>query len=290
MADFPQFMTDYRALARDLLHYLGGDLEPWGNEPGETSSQRQITDPVYARGLVEGRKYKPPASSCGDAPHCLYFRLGVRFDWVNRAEHHGWEYLGARNNITRLTAKKKFGVNPIAKVSTSDDYFECGDVLIVNVSDPNTTHALCVLHHDPNNGTILSMESGQPGAAIRLHKCVPDGGRWKIGKRHVDSWLPLDSLIYAAQEADQLSTFETAEVWASRLSLPAPGTFYSGMRSKGVQRAQARLKAFGFSGVGPADGAFGAATQSALKAYQQATGLSVTGQLDLATQASLSLS
>ncbi|MCA9626487.1 MAG: peptidoglycan-binding protein [Myxococcales bacterium] len=62
------------------------------------------------------------------------------------------------------------------------------------------------------------------------------------------------------------------------------------MRSKGILRAQARLKALGFSGVGPADGAFGAATQSALKAYQQATGLSVTGQLDLATQASLSLS
>lgn len=44
-----------------------------------------------------------------------------------------------------------------------------------------------------------------------------------------------------------------------------------------VVRAQARLKALGFS-AGPADGAFGAATQSAVKAYQQASGLIVSGQ------------
>jgi len=288
MSELPEFMTDYYAIARDLLEYIGGGPEPWGDLPGESSSQRQITNDVYFKGLVENRKYKPPASSCGDLPHCLYYRLGVRLPFVNRDEFNGWEYMGVKNNITRLTAKTRYGTNQYASASTDKDVFKCGDLLIVNVSTPNTTHAICVIEHDPINETILTAESGQPGAAVRFKTCVKDNGRWKIGKRHVDSVLRLADVILAASEAEKLDSYETAKDWAARKGLTPPGVFIMGMRARPILRAQTILKKSDPS-VGTLDGVFGSGTLAAINRFQQKNSLKVTGELDHETFAALGI-
>lgn len=287
MSELPEFMTDYRSIAREILEYVGGGPESWGDQPGEVSSQRQITNDVYAKGLIEGRKYKPPASSCGDLPHCMYYRLGVRLSFVNREEFNGWEFMGVKNNITRITAKTRYGTNPYAKASTDQDVFECGDVLIVNVSTPSTTHAICVLEHDPVAGTIKTAESGQPGSAVRFKTCVRDNGRWKIGKRHVDSVLRLSDVILAAYEAEKLESYETAEDWARRKGLTLPGVFVMGMRSRLIKRAQDELKKRGDSSVGTSDGVFGSGTLAAINRFQKSNNITVTGELDHATIAAL---
>ncbi|MBI3330422.1 MAG: peptidoglycan-binding protein [Nitrospinae bacterium] len=53
-----------------------------------------------------------------------------------------------------------------------------------------------------------------------------------------------------------------------------------------IQQAQVLLKAAGFD-PGPADGTPGERTRAALQRYQQANGLSVTGELDQDTRDAL---
>ena len=60
------------------------------------------------------------------------------------------------------------------------------------------------------------------------------------------------------------------------------------LRQPAIRQAQARLKAVGFD-PGPIDGVMGKPTQRALRGYQNANGLPVTGKLDDATRNTLRL-
>lgn len=65
---------------------------------------RSKDDPVYLREVTEGRDYgaaRARYSSCGDRFHWRQFRLGVREDWVNRAQHKGWK---VGQNISKIAS------------------------------------------------------------------------------------------------------------------------------------------------------------------------------------------
>ena len=65
---------------------------------------RSKDDPVYLRDVCEGRDFgaaRARYSSCGDRFHWRQFRLGVREDWVNRAQHKGWK---VGQNISKIAS------------------------------------------------------------------------------------------------------------------------------------------------------------------------------------------
>lgn len=91
--------------------------------------------------------------------------------------------------------------------------------------------------------------------------------------------------------ADQVDRFINAYLAVNPLdrppmALPAPKKPIFDKRD--IQQAQVLLKAAGFD-PGPADGALGERTRTALRQYQQANGVPVTGELDQATQEALGM-
>lgn len=68
---------------------------------------------------------------------------------------------------------------------------------------------------------------------------------------------------------------------------PAGSVLQYGSRGDGVKRVQTLLMQAGITVNGGADGIFGLATQRAVRTFQQAKGLPVTGQVDAATDAAL---
>ncbi len=68
---------------------------------------------------------------------------------------------------------------------------------------------------------------------------------------------------------------------------PAGSVLQYGSRGEGVKRIQQLLMQSGITVNGGADGIFGLATQRAVRTFQQAKGLPVTGQVDAATDAAL---
>lgn len=292
-------MTDYRALAADLIRFAC-----LSRDPG-----RPFEDPVY-KAVTEGRQDKtagyiraweqkpaetrgtrPFYSSCGDLAHWLLFRLGVRFRWINRDEHDGWHYVGADNNVTTL-CRKPLGTNPVAIKPKLDEHFQAGDILIVGTALPNTTHVTCVINHDPRTGYLLTGDYGQPHGALRDKNplTVSRDRLWR-GNRSVDSWLPLLDVIEAARSQNLLQEPESYEEYSKRftsiVTKSNPGaseaptdpafpavqpTLRRGSHGPAVKDWQRVL--------GPpvvADGDFGPRTELATKAWQMARGLTADG-------------
>lgn len=187
-----------------------------------------VTEGRHVQTIVQLRRWmknpkgnKPNYSSCGDLAHWFLYRMGVRLDWINRDEHDGWHYSGQPghpawdNNVTTLVCRQKHGVNDLAFVPDPDDLFlACGDVLVVNTHDPNTTHVSMVYEHIPETKTIISADYGQPGGALRERAYTIEQGRIKIGSRYLDSVLPLLAVWPEATEDP-----EDAESWAKRMKL-----------------------------------------------------------------------
>lgn len=203
-----------------LLTYAVGTNVPVA-PPGQS---RRITDPVYLA-VLEGRKYRPPSSSCGDLAHWFLYRLGVRFQWINRDELDGWHFSGQPghpawdNNVTTLAAKS---VNKLTLKPQADAQFQMGDIIVLNVHDPATTHVRVVVEHVPEYNRLVTADYGQPGGALRDSFMDVVNGRLLNGSRWVDAWLPLKSVLEAADAAGKLEAPESAAEWAARLNLPSP--------------------------------------------------------------------
>lgn len=230
-------MTDFRALARDLIVYACNGPAPHGKgvEGRRAPDPGFPGDPVY-NAVTEGRHAseiarlvrwlkkpvgpRPFYSSCGDLAHWLFFRLGARQKWINRHELDGWHYgenTPADNNVTTLSAKS---VNGVRRAVTVDTIFQCGDVVVVNEHDPGTTHVRVVLAHWPEEGKLLTGDFGQPGGAIRESAVTIEGKRMKLGSRYADSHVVLSDVLDQAASRGQLVTPESAEAWGRRLNLP----------------------------------------------------------------------
>ena len=110
-------------------------------------------------------------------------------------------------------------------------------------------------------------------------KCeIPDQGRiltlWTGYKRFDSTTLPLESIpIEGASgpdvDPDQLVPLRKGDV------------------GEAVVRLQRRLQTLGYYGDGVIDGDYGAKTERAVRAFQQAYGLNPTGEADVQTQAAL---
>ena len=287
-------MTERRHVAAELLRFAC-----LSREPG-----RPFTDPVY-KAVTEGRQdqtaayiraweQRPPAtrgprpfySSCGDLAHWMLFRLGVRFRWINRAEHDGWHYVGADNNVTTL-CRTPLGTNPIAVKPKLTERFEAGDILIVGTAMPGTTHVTCVIEHRPESGYLLTGDYGQPHGALRDKSVIEvRGGKLWRGNRSIDSWLPLDEVIDAARRANMLQDYEDAAAFEKRIALhtadteprmPAvQPTLRRGSPHRDAVEQWQSILAETIPGV-RVDGDFGPKTEAATKRWQGARRLFADG-------------
>src|ERR1044071_3102756 len=112
-----RYPVDYHALAADLLEYACNG-----------HAGRAESDPVY-QAVTEGRDIgamQKDYSSCGDLAHWLFYRIGVRFPWVNRAENGGHRATQTENNVTLLQRFKGRLINPSAGTN-----YRPGDVGII---------------------------------------------------------------------------------------------------------------------------------------------------------------
>jgi hypothetical protein len=157
-----KMLAAYQAVVLALLAYAAPS--PVG---------RNTSDPIY-RKIVEGRVF-PGYSSCADLAHWLYYRLGVRESWINRAEFsrdiggQGWI---SQVNLNRWCGKG-VGPNPFAQspavahdwAGDQTELFAMGDVFVIANSFGG--HVLCV--RGWANGKLLTTEYGQPGGMPREH-------------------------------------------------------------------------------------------------------------------------
>jgi hypothetical protein len=156
--------------------------------------------PIY-RDVVEwSRKYPGPKySSCGDLPHWMLYRLGVRLPWINRYEHTGFR---VGWNITYLADTR---ANPRVRPVRPGEKFESGDTIVVwSRVDTKDAHAIVVVDHLPAEGILLTAEYGQPGGALRARRVTTGSASVSVEGRMVRAWLPLDEVLLAAHSAGQL--------------------------------------------------------------------------------------
>lgn len=199
----------YRLLAERLLRYaVRGPLG------------RDEQDPVY-REVTEERDPGPGYSSCGDLPHWMLYRLGVRESWVNRQEHFPKFRYG--KNISTLSWKPC----PSREMHIAEK-FACGDTLII-WAEPDTedAHALVVLEHDVD--TILSADYGQPGGKL-VRRRLSDrnlGGRYiqrvlTLGMALSGGLAPPDWTYIEAMPAPYGLSGEELDAVAAAIGWPLP--------------------------------------------------------------------
>lgn len=181
------------------------------------SAGRDEDDPVYVS-VVEGRDYRktPPSSSCGDLPHWLLYRLGVRESWVNRKEHYtGWR---VGQNISCLSWRP----SPAREMHIAEKFW-LGDILVIwKEPDSKDSHALVVVEHV--DGVILSADYGQPGGKM-LTRRLSDrnlGGRYiqrvlTLGQALTGTLAPPDWTLL-----ETLLTGEELDACAQAIGFPLP--------------------------------------------------------------------
>lgn len=267
-------MTDRRALGVELLRFSG--LSAIG---------RSVTDPVFLA-INEGRyaaterarKTNPrmvPYSDCGDNASWFLYRLGVRFEWINRVEMNGRWRVGM--NVATVT-RRPFGENPLARAPRVDDHYLPGDVLVVAVTG-GVTHVTCVIEHDPTTGALLTSDGGQPGHRLIGNYLEQRNGELWRGRRRVDSVLRLDDVLRAAEAAGKLAEPEPAAEWFARVVAkigpaadePSRPTLRRGSPYRGAVREWQSIAG------AMVDGDFGPKTEAATKAWQLARGLVADG-------------
>ena len=204
-------MTVSDRFIRDLVEYATKDFD----------QGRLVETPVY-KAVVENRQEEAKSSgtfysSCGDLAHWLLYRLGLRTDTVNRKEHKGWEWFGARNNVTRLAT------DPAARPYKGEQ-LHTGDILIVATADPlgklglGPTHVTVVLDADQAKGKITTGDYGQPGGRMYTRPYFKaSDGKWWRNQKPIDIYLPIREVLKGATAAP-----ESAHDWAVRLRLPDP--------------------------------------------------------------------
>ena len=149
----------HRKLAARLLEWACG--YPESSSVSENHPRYQVVTEGRDVGAMQD-KY----SSCGDLPHWLLWRLGVRLPWVNRAEGPGDWRIG--QNTILLQAEGKFpkgyyGACPVAQVWRGQS-LDAGDTLLISRTDHSGVHAVCVVAaHD---ALLNTAQYGQPGGAL----------------------------------------------------------------------------------------------------------------------------
>jgi len=142
-------------------------------------------------------------SSCGDLVHGMWYDVGVRSHWCNRAAN-GTYQVGA--NISKIANASP---SLIRRTLQPDSIILPGDVMVI-WNDPRTTDAhtfVCLELGD--DGVLLSGDYGQPGGALKRRKLQWQtiGGvpvAFVVGltsgiKKRVQRWAPLDCVVDVAR-------------------------------------------------------------------------------------------
>lgn len=210
-------LAAYRTAASALL------TDAAGPAPGG----RLTTDPKY-RSVVEGR-IAPKYSSCGDLAHWLFYRLGVRAPWINRAEFkapagHGWR---VGWNLAFLTAGPDNAAAYAARKLTAVPKLDAGDVFLI--SNVYGGHAICVTagEDQPDGSRLIhTAEYGQPGGLPKTHILTLHAATGLVfcGGNQVTHIVPLAAaLALPGLDAPDLRGLADA-VKAVFTAPPAPGT------------------------------------------------------------------
>lgn len=216
--------ADYRALARDFLVIACGSSPL----PSPDEARKAIGDPVY-EAITEGRQQ--PAldynvknakridsgelkrqfySSCGDLPHWLFEMLGVRLPLVNRASLGRYR---VGQNVTLLCGH-------LGHAPHIGEEFAAGDVIVVNIPTPATTHVHVVAELE-SDVTWVTANYGQPGGALRrIQPALIPGSedRFKLGSRTADWALDLWTVLLTANEAGALVEPENPAAWLAKVA------------------------------------------------------------------------
>lgn len=151
----------------------------------------------------------------------------------------------------------------------------------------------------PSSTTSVGLRRGSTGEAVRqLQTKLLGLGLYLSGGADGTFGPSTEHAVKMVQRVNGLSETgvvdeRTASVLgvgnASSPQTPAPtgSVLQYGSRGDGVKRIQQLLMKAGITVNGGADGIFGLATQRAVRTFQQAKGLAVTGQVDAATDAAL---
>jgi len=120
------------------------------------SMGRKRSDSVYLE-VVEKRDPGPGYSSCGDLAHAMLYALGVREDWVNRAEHRGFRW---GMNVNLLTARPVGGgAGGLARDAAGTE-LSTGDVIVMWAKPDAADAHVCIV--DSFDGlTLKSWDYGQ---------------------------------------------------------------------------------------------------------------------------------
>jgi hypothetical protein len=250
-------IAEYRSLARKLCEFA---CDGYNGRPE--------SDPVY-QDVTEGRDVGAMMraySSCGDLPHWMFFRLGVRSPWVNRAEHAGWTMGG---NIWKMEH------TPATRVPGPRDVFACGDVL--RIGDNGKEHVLVVIDHV--DSIVHSADYGQPGCEFRSRTITERNGRPHLGGRIVSKHVDLARVISTADARGELVEPDLACLTAPTLASEQP-TLKLGSSGRHVSELQRALRI-------RVDGSFGMVTLGALIRFQSAHGLTADGVCGPKTWAAL---
>lgn len=217
--------AEYRQLAREFIELTCGNAPL----PSPQEFRHALGDPIYER-VTEHRqqevadfnarnaiairagKLKPEFySSCGDPAHALFECLGVRLPWVNRKSlghyHVGW-------NVTALIE------SGLTRRPHIGDFFDAGDVIIVNEATPQTTH-VHVFYRCAADAIWQTGNFGQPGSALRQFEPseIPsqhDPGRFRLGSRSADRALSLIDVVKDAERHGMLCEPVAPEDWLAQ--------------------------------------------------------------------------
>jgi hypothetical protein len=166
----PELLHEYRLRAVERLEYACAGA-PKKDSPRHLEIKEDRRVKVY--------------SSCADLAHWLYFRLGVRSEFINRDEHHGWKPIV---NVSRLVSQS---------VPYTGQRLEGGDVIVIANKWPSGTdaHVICIV--DQLSDILLATaESGLPGNGLQNRKLPM--------KRKIRVVLPLEKILDEADAAGLL--------------------------------------------------------------------------------------
>lgn len=186
--------NDYRGEARKYCEWACNGTQ---GTPEGTSSYLIVTE---HRDLPP---YPNSYSSCADLGHGMLYHLGVRCDFINRAEHKGWV---SGVNLSRFAyAPQPLRMYFPPKEPLMSDRYGCGDILVIyNKTDGSDGHVLVVL--EDRGIEILAANYGAPGGKIAVTRRSAVNGHPALGAspRFIRQWLDLDKVIEYADVGGEL--------------------------------------------------------------------------------------
>ncbi len=151
----------------DFAQRMAAELLNWATLDGEGVDELHpryvtVTEGRDGPGAVQRAKY----SSCADLAHWLLRCIGVRCDWLNRADDNDGRNWKSGVNLNWL-CPPPIGPCSVASSRLIDDP-EPGDIFVEN--NVHGGHVFVAIRYDAINDILTSAEYGQPGGKVKHRK------------------------------------------------------------------------------------------------------------------------